>query len=189
MNALGVLIQNIGNLFTWLVIVAPWEQALRVRLGKRVVLLNAGCYLRIPFVDRVYRQTVRQRMFVIRPQVLTTLDRKTLSMSGAIGFRITDLHMLFNTLHDALDTIESQIASTIAGYVATHPLSECDPKNIEVHVSEKISLSRFGLDGQEFRLTNYAVVRTFRFISGDLPSWSNGNALNTSQDDAHVNRA
>ncbi len=183
MNAINLLMQHIGNVFTWVVIVAPWEQALRVRLGKNVSLLGAGCYLRIPFIDRVYRHTVRQRMFVVRPQVLTTGDGRTLSLSGAIGFRIADLSQLFNTLHDAMDTIESQIASSIAEYVATHSLIECEPARIEAHVSDTVKLADYGLEGQEFRLTNYAVVKTYRFISGELPAWSQGNSLNTSHDD------
>lgn len=186
MNTISILMQHIGNVFTWVVIVAPWEQALRVRLGKNITLLGAGCYLRIPFIDRVYRHTIRQRMFVVRPQVLTTRDGKTLSLSGAIGFRIADLGKLFNTLHDAMDTIESQIASSISEYVATHPLVECEPAKIELHVSKTVNLENYGLDGQEFRLTNFAVVKTYRFISGDLPAWSQGNSLNTMQDDRSV---
>ena len=182
MNAIAQLMNYIGNLFTWVVIVAPWEQALRVRLGKNASLLGAGCYLRIPFVDRVYIHTIRKRMFVIRPQVLTTLDGKTLSLSGAIGFQIDDLRKLFDSLHDAMDTVESQIGSAIAEYVSTHQLSECEPEKIERHVSIAVKLSNYGLSGQEYRITNYAVVRTYRFISGDLPAWSQGNALNTTQD-------
>lgn len=177
------MIQHLSNLFTWVVIVAPWEQALRVRLGKHVRLLEAGCYLRIPFLDRVYRHTVRQRMFVVRPQVLTTKDGKTLTLSGAVGFRIGDLEKLFNSLHDAMDTIEAKIGSCIAEYVSSHSVVECEPLKIESHVAEMIDLSKYGLEDQEFGLTSFAIVRTHRLITGDLPAWSQGDALNTSGDD------
>lgn len=182
-NSLSLLLQNIGNLFTWFVVVAPWEQALRVRLGKHVRLLNEGCFLRIPFIDRVYRHTTRRRLFVIRPQVLTTTDEKTITISGAVGFRIENLRMLFDTLHDAIDTIEAEIAMSIADYVSDHSLEECRPRHIKKHVYETIDIKDYGLADQEFSLTNYAVVRTFRFIGGDIPSWSNGNALNTTESD------
>ena len=62
------ILSIIGDLFTWIVIVAPWEQALRIRLGKRVKLCKAGCYLRIPFIDRIYRQSIRRRLSYFQTQ-------------------------------------------------------------------------------------------------------------------------
>ena len=44
------------------VTIAPWEQGLRVRLGRRVKLLGAGVHLRLPVLDVLYIQTVRTRI-------------------------------------------------------------------------------------------------------------------------------
>lgn len=123
---------------------------------------------------------------MIRPQILTTKDGKTLSLSGAIGFQIADLRQLFQSLHDAMDTIESQIASTISEYVATNDLANCEPSGIEQYVADSVDLNQYGLSDQEFRITNYAVVKTYRFISGDIPAWSQGQSLNTCSDDMPV---
>lgn len=173
------LLSAIGQIFTWFIAVAPWERCLRIRLGKHVKELGPGFYLKVPFVDRVYRQSVRRRLSVIRPQTLTTRDGRAISLSGAVGYTITDLKKLYNTLHDADDTIEAEVNSHIAEYVVTHDFAECRPALVQEHVRSKVDLAQYGLSGQEFFLTNFAAVRTLRIITGDLPVWARGSGLNT----------
>jgi regulator of protease activity HflC (stomatin/prohibitin superfamily) len=168
------LINQILKLFTWLVIVAPWEQALRVRLGKRVRLLTAGTYFSIPFMDRVYRQSIRHRLTVIPPQILTSKDGKAISVGGAVGYAIADLQKLYNTLHNPDDTIQSAVAACVAEYVANHPAVECIPSDIETAVSQNLRLEEYGLTTGEFYITNFAVVRTLRVITGEIRGWSTG---------------
>jgi hypothetical protein len=183
MTSLHLLIQKIGNLLTWIIVVAPWEQAIRVRLGKHVRLLHAGTHLRLPIIDRIYRQTIRPRTFAVRPQVLTTDDGITINLNGAIGLQIVDLCKMFNTLDDAFDTIEARTCSVVAEYITTHALSECRPALIEQHVMNVIDLQQYGLADFSFRLQNFAVVKTYRLISGDLPTWHRGTTLTTNHAD------
>lgn len=183
MNTLQQLLHTIGRLFVWLIIVAPWEQALRIRMGKHVCLLAAGVHLRIPFVDRVYRQSTRRRMGIIRPQTLTTLDGKTIVLSGALGYAIEDLKKLYDSLDDAQDTNESEVASRLAEYVAVNKLPDCTPQQLENHVRDAMELTAYGLSGQQFFITSYAIVRTYRLITGEFPAWNHGGVLNTSRID------
>jgi hypothetical protein len=53
------IIEALKGLLVWWVTVAPWERALRVRLGKRVTLLGPGVHLRIPVADRVFGDSGR----------------------------------------------------------------------------------------------------------------------------------
>lgn len=177
------LVRQIGNLLTWIVIVAPWEQAIRVRFGKRVTLLKAGTYLRIPFIDRVYRQSIRRRLELVPPQVLTTKDGRALSVGAAIGYAVVDMLKLYNTLHDASATIRSSVCAMIADYVANHALPECSPSDVEKSVRERLQLGRYGLGEEEFFLTNFAAVRTYRVITGAMPEWGGGNGLDTTRHD------
>ena len=177
------LLRHIGQLFTWLIIVAPWEQAIRIRLGHHVRLLRAGWYIRLPFVDRVYRQTIRRRISAIHPQTLTTRDGKTISLTACLGYAIRDVQKLFDTLDQPESTIESEVASMVSDFIATRTLEECTPENLQSHVREKLTLEQYGLSGEEFFLTNFAVVKTFRFITGDLPAWSQGGILDTNAHD------
>lgn len=183
------LFHAIGRMFAWFVSVAPWEQALRVRFGRHVRLLGPGFYVRFPFVDRVYRQSVRRRLSIIRPQTVTTKDGKAISLSGSVGYSVSDLRQLYNTLHDASDTIEAEVCAKVSDYVARHTLDECTPSVLEAHVRSTLDLERYGLDAKEFYISNFAVVRTFRLITGEFHAWSRGDGIDTSaHDDAPAPR-
>lgn len=173
------LIQTISQLFVWLIVVAPWEQALRIRGGKTVALLKGGMHFRIPFIDRIYRQPIRRRLSVIPPQTITTLDGKAVSLSGSLGYEIIDLLQLYQTLHDAQDTLEAEVSAAVASYICTHTLEECQPTKIEECVRLCLDISKYGLSKPEFFILNFASVRTYRLIQGELKGWRYAEALNT----------
>jgi hypothetical protein len=170
-------LKSILQSFAWFVVVAPWEQAIRVRMGKHVRLLEAGFYLRIPFVDRVFKQSIRRRLSIVRPQTLTTRDNKVVTLSGALGYAIKDLRRLYDTLESAHDTIENEVAAVVARYVCTHEYSECTPARVAEAVTAELKLERYGLDGQSFEVTSFLSAKTYRLVMGDLPSWQNDGCL------------
>lgn len=176
------IINRITGIFTWVIIVAPWEQAIRVRRGRGVKLLKSGMHLRIPVLDRVYRQPTRRRMNTIQPQTLTTIDRTTITLSSTIGYAIIDLLKLFEALHDASDTIEAEAAALIAKYVTSNRIEECNPSQIEDFVRAHLKMDRYGLGEIEFYICNFAVVKTFRIIQGTFKEWQRGSALDTTKE-------
>lgn len=190
MSAMQELFRSLGNAFRWWVVVAPWEQAVRVRMGKHVMVLEAGVYLRIPAIDRVYRQSTRRRFSTIPTQTITTLDGKAVTASGALGYSIRDVGRLYDTLHQAEDTIQTEAAALVARYVASHDLRACSPHAIETFVQENIDLGRYGLGDVEFAITDFVSVKTYRLLMGEPKSWSNDHAstLNTAQLDGEPPR-
>jgi len=58
MNSVKDLLDYILNIFKIWVIVQPWEQGLRVRLGKHIKLVNGGLYFKIPYIDSYYIQSI-----------------------------------------------------------------------------------------------------------------------------------
>lgn len=178
-------LRQIGKLFTWIVLVAPWEQALRVRLGKHVHLLEAGIYLRIPFADRIYRQSIRRRLAVLQPQTLTTKDGKAVTITAAVGFAVDNLERLYRTLHAPEDTIAAEVEAMISQFVPTSAFEDCTPSDIEAHVSTQLDLKKYGLIGQEFYITGFAAVRTYRFITGEAGGGAGGSRINTERYDGN----
>ena len=150
------LLHQFGKLFLWFFVVAPWEQALRVRAGKYVRLLRAGIHLRLPFVDRVYLQSVRRRITMIPSQTLTTKCRKAITISGALGYEIVNLQKLYDTLHDAEDTICHEVMGLIAGFVIARRIEDCSAADLQAHVKSSLHLDQYGLGKQEFFLTCFA---------------------------------
>lgn len=175
------LIRQLGRMFNWVFVVAPWEQALRIRLGKRVHELGPGIYCRIPFVDRVYRQSIRRRMSIIRPQTLTTQDNRTVTIAGALAYEIENLRRLFDTLESPTDSIEAEVCGLISTFVSARDLDDCLPPAIEKHVDDELDLKKYGLNGKEFRIMSFVVVKTYRFVTGDLPNWSRVHPIITTE--------
>jgi hypothetical protein len=168
--------QLISNLFQWWVIIAPWQQGVRVRFGKRTKLLQPGVHFKLPLFDVVYMQPIRLRAQYVGSQTMTTADGKAISLASAIQYEITDLLMLYRTLHDVHDTIEQQVQGVLGGYIYSQRLGDLKPCSAEKHLVDSLDLSQYGLKVHNFKLTNFAVVRTYRLISGEIghfTGWQN----------------
>ena len=159
------------NLFRWWFIVAPWEQAVRVRLGKHTALLGSGVHLRIPFADRVYIHTTRKRLVYMPAQTLTTKDYKHVTIAGSLGYTIRDLLKMYNSLHQPKDTIVQELMGRVSHYIVTHNLDACSPAEIEKYVNAGDSIASYGLDSHGFIVIDFAVVRTYRLLNGEITRW------------------
>lgn len=161
------------------VIVAPWEQALRVRFGKHVRVLGAGFHLRLPVIDVVFLQSIRRRVAGVGRQTLTTRDNQTITVGAALGYEITDVEQLYRGLHHAEDTLQQLARSKIAAYVTSHRLADCTPSALQ-GLADGLNLETYGLATPELVVTDFAVVRTYRLI-GDQQYSGYGDALTTQQ--------
>ena len=56
-NGISSLFSYISNLLTWWIVLAPWEQAVRVRLGKHITVISAGIHAYV----RAYRLIMDSR--------------------------------------------------------------------------------------------------------------------------------
>ena len=168
MNWLGQLFNKLGQMFNWVFIVVPWEQAIRVRMGKTITMLNAGIHFQIPFIDRVYIQNVRERVTATTSQTLTTRDGVTISLCAALRFEIVDIRPLYTRLHQANQTICQIVEGAFSEYIITNDVEACIPEKIIAFVKAQIDLSEYGLNLTALFLTDFAKVRTYRLIQGDL---------------------
>lgn len=164
MNYIKDTLDYLSKIFQWWVIIMPWEAGVRVRLGKHLRVLGAGTYLRIPFFDSVYKQTVRLRVASIPLQTLTTKCGKTITVSVCVGYQISDIRKLYQSLSHPEGTIANIVLSEIAEFVSRHNISEASPKDIETAAIQKVSATDYGLDFLHVKVISYAVVRTYRLI-------------------------
>ena len=170
----------IKGVFQWWVLLAPWEQALRVRRGKKVTELGGGLHLRIPLLDRFFVQSVRLRITDCPIQTVTTADGLTITLKAQLGYRIENLKLLYDTLHDAEGTIMNMVQMEIADYVCTEPVTSVKPNRIVRAVQDRLAarLAAHGLGDVNVSITDFAIVRTYRLITQDI--WVNsGAALDT----------
>jgi regulator of protease activity HflC (stomatin/prohibitin superfamily) len=119
---------------------------------------------RFPIIDRVYRQSIRLRLLTIPLQTLTTADGKTLTIGAALGYSVADVRRLYETLHNAEDTLGNIVQSAIAEFVATNGSTLCTPDRISDGVMARMDGAQWGLADFRVRITDFALVRTFRLI-------------------------
>ena len=181
MSAIENILKGIRSLFTWWVILAPWEAGLRVRLGKQVMDLTGGIYLRIPAIDRFYVQSIRTRTVDLGIQTITTQDGKTVTIAGVLRYHIADIRKLYETLHHAQDTIADLALAAIADFIVTHKYEDCSPKKLQSAVNGTVDLNQYGLGGGVISITDFAAVKTFRLIKDDK-RWSDGDNLKTNRE-------
>jgi len=168
MNIFNDILDFLKSLVQWWTIISPWEQGIRVRLGKNVTILDPGAHLKIPLIDVMFVQPIRLRVIPITDQVLMTKDSKVIILSGSLGYKIIDLLKLYQTLHDPTDTIEQQVMGIISERVFANDLAELSPEKLMTLVNDSISLQKYGLESNGFFLVSFACVRTYRIISGEM---------------------
>jgi hypothetical protein len=183
-SAIQQALASLRDFLTWWVTVTPWEQAIRVRLGKRVVLLGPGIHVRLPVVDRIYRQSVRRRASSLPAQTLVTRDGRPLTVAVMVGYRINDLLRLYETLHHAEATIANTVLGAVGEFVVTHDSDECGPAALGAAAGASADLERYGIADVSVTVNSFAFVRTYRLITGEGHSWSHGDFLDTSREDS-----
>ena len=180
MSWLQQIIESVGQLLRWWFVVLPWEQAIRIRLGKHILLVNGGLHFQVPFIDRVYIQNIRRRIAPIHIQTITTQDGKTVTLAGSLSYKITDIEKLYRTLHQAEHTIMQSVQGIVSDFVIRNDLVDCAPKQIAENVTDQLDLEKYGLGETEFFLTDFAVVRTYRILQDGLSRYA-GDELMTTQ--------
>ena len=148
-------------------IVNPWQQALRVRLGKRVTRLGPGIHWKLPFVHSIFAQSVRRRIVALNTQTITTKDWKTATLSASMAYEIVDLELLYRKIHHAEDTLVRLGMAALAGVVRDRISSDCDQAAIERAATGILDpqFAPFGIGGIAVYLTGFAFVKTYRLIS------------------------
>ncbi len=165
MNQVQQFFEYIINAVKIWVIIQPWQTGLRVRGGKKIKLLKKGIYFRIPYYDSIYVQEKRLRVIPLPMQNLTTKDGNNITTNGSIGYSITDIKKLYDTLYQPEKTVMNMAMSDLSQYVFENDLVDVDRKEIEERILEYLNNCDYGLKFEFFRLENYSVARTYRLIT------------------------
>ena len=182
MNQIWYFFEELFKKFRIWTTVAPWEQGIRVRLGKHVKLLAPGLHFIFPLTDRLYLQSTRVRMTSLGRQTVTTLDGHAVTVSGAIQYSIKDILRLYETVQQPDETIRNTIQARIGRFISTHSKQDCITTVIEKAVTEevKLLLPKWGLGDIDIFITEFVIVRTYRVLTGENQSYTS-EELNTTR--------
>lgn len=174
---IAFLREFIGIFKVWM-IVMPWEQAVRVRFGKHTELLEAGCHLKLPFVDSYYVQSTRKRNSVTGRQTILMNDgMRNVIVTTVIGYAIADVLKLYSTLHHAEDTIRNMAMAEVVSAVCA--LDDLTPIKIEEYMTRYLNFGKYGLCDVDIRVVELSIARTYRIMGDYAQVFQNGTALHT----------
>lgn len=164
MGNIKEFVEYIINMVKIWVIVQPFEKGLRIRAGKRIKKLEGGVHFKLPYFDSVYVQESRLRIADMPMQTTTTRDLKTVTLSGAIGYSISDIEKLYNTITHPETSIRNMAMSEIAAFLFTVDAKDIDTSKMETIVLRKLQSQDYGIKFEYFKVTNFAVIRAYRLI-------------------------
>lgn len=164
-----------NELFQWLmywlrelrpfVTVLPWEQAVRTRLGNRVRVLQPGWHCKVPFVDHINLVNTRLRICRAPTQTLTTLDRKTVSISMTIGFEIRNPKESLLRFLEPETCCAALVGSSMARFVGETASDMLTVAKLEEHAAKALADEVAGIAHVSFvRVAEFALVRTYRLL-------------------------
>lgn len=149
------------------VTVKPWEQGVRIRLGKHTRLLPTGVFLKIPFADTATVFPIRLRTSFAPLQTLRSLDQRTVTIGLIVRYRIADLLKVLDTLHNPEATLIHMAQGVVSELVATTNAGDIRPDLITRTVVEKIQPSQYGVEDFGILVSDNADLsqRTFRLLN------------------------
>ena len=131
MNLLNSIADFLSKLLNWWFTVMPWEQAIHVRRGKHAKVKGPGFYWKIPFVDQIFLQTTRMRMVDVPMQTMSTKDGSTVTVKSVMGYAISDINLLYQTLYHPEMTLNSMIMGRIGEYIRENEGKDITPSKME----------------------------------------------------------
>ena len=155
--------QFLLNSFKFWFLVNPWESAIRVRFGRWQKLLDGGLYFRIPYFDRIFIEENRLRIMPMPMQSVTTKDKKTLTVKCAVGYKISDVSKMYNTISQPESTITNLTMDAIASYLANNE-SVFNKDDLKDYVMQELASMDYGVDFEYIKVVSICEVRTFRLI-------------------------
>lgn len=145
-------------------IVLPWEQSVRIRMGKAVTLFGPGWHLRIPLLDDVRTFNNRLRLTSFPSLTVMSKDGKTITASGLIGFRIANPLKAMLALQQPEATCGGLAMGQIARYISERTYAEASYEGAAASAVAALQGQAPGIAIEFVRLVDFASVKTFRLL-------------------------
>ena len=154
--------------------VSPWEAGLRVRLGKHVKVVEPGVHLKLPLIDSYHLLNVVPRVVNLPHQSLETSDKKTLAVSAALAYSVSDIEKCLVEVDDHDESLINLAMGLIAYYISNHQGSDCSHDAIQAGVLPSLReiAEDWGLEVSHLYVTDLCQHKAYRLLHDSNPSKS-----------------
>jgi len=163
-DKLIILIQQFGYALFPIFIINTWEEAVILRAGNFLKIVKPGIYLKIPFLDTIWKHNVITQSIDIPPQSVTTADGYNVVVKGIIRFTIWDIKLFLTTITEPKDVL----TDTTGGMI--REIIEETTWNDLVDIDKKLTLEvekfvkRWGIKVDKVTLTDLQIANSIRII-------------------------
>jgi membrane protease subunit HflK len=149
-------------------LVRHWENGLLYRWGKYIRTYPPGLHFKWPVSDNFLMESMSDRIDETIVQSATTKDKREITFSLSILWRVQDAATYVNDLED-----ESHAILKFARSAARHQIVQMDWEDTlsedagnRIATRMKYDLSKYGVEIKWVRFTEQASSRTIRLVGG-----------------------
>ena len=153
----------------WLV--DPDESGVRTTCGTRVKDTPPGWYLLWRVIQAAEKIKVVPQVIDLRGQSITTKDGKSILISGAVQYKVTNARKAILEVYDYDSNLQNIALGVLARYVAAHTYDECREVGAlekEVLSGVRDAASGWGLRIMRCYLTDMCESRCIRVVGGGI---------------------
>lgn len=157
--------EQLTSLLHWWVTVQPWERGLKIWMGKDVKTLNPGLHFRVPYFHSVYIQSIRLRYINTAPQTLTFKAGETVTIATIVGYQISDIFKVFNSVREIESAISGKVADSVSKIIHEGNFNKVSPDDITSKVMLHSNNLDWGVEIKSVSVLTYSRVRTYRLLN------------------------
>lgn len=153
------------NLSPWCIL-NDYEGGVLMRLGRYRKDLKNGVNLKIPLVDSIVTNNIKTNTFEIQNVNVTTIDNKTITVSGIIEFDITNVKAYLIDYNDAETNVLDLAKGIISDYLTGCDWEDIKKKTTSTKIKNKLKnrFSEMGINVKDFMFGSISTTRTFTLI-------------------------
>jgi regulator of protease activity HflC (stomatin/prohibitin superfamily) len=161
---------SIIKIFQFWVVIYPYENGVRLRLGKYDSTLRQGFHWCLPFkIDRVITIDTVSRTLRLGAQSLVTSDKKHIVINSVVTCEILDARKALLNVNSVEHVIDDACSGFVAAYVSENTfdtiVKSCSmPDNSLTNVCRKHA-AQFGIRISKVQFTDVTQSRTFRLLN------------------------
>ena len=150
-----------------IVFIMQYEEAVVFRGGEFLKVMKPGWHLRVPFVDEIQADNVKNATICIREVNVTTADSKTISIAAKFNCEIADIHKAKVLINDwkanIVDTGRGIMSRELIKYTWNEICNSDVDCKIGQLIEEKAEL--MGIRIWDFNFIDKLIIRGFKLFN------------------------
>lgn len=151
--------------------ISPNKLGVRILFGKFVKILKPGWYIYWPWIHEVQWAIVKPQVVDLRAQSVGTIDGKSLVVSGAIQYKITDIKKALLEVQDYDKSLETLALGIILEFVKNKTSALCHDTDLlkqEILKGIRDAASGWGLKIDKVYITDFDKSRNLRLLTNTV---------------------